>query len=474
MKRSKRIYILLGVLVAVCLATFTAVNLEKRQERIQNSEEVILSIEPESVQSLSWSYDDISLAFTKDENDVWHWEEDDAFPVSEEKMNELLDLFSAFGVSFIIEEVEDYGQYGLDTPVCTIELETAEQSYTVQMGDFSKLDSQRYVSIGDGNVYLVSTDPMDTYEITIRDIIDNDPALDYDTVTAINFDGTEDWSIEYAEESTNSVCSSDVYFTDDLPLDTSRVDDYLSNMKMLDLTDYVSYNATEEELETYGLNDPELTVTVDYTIEAENEEEEFTEDSYTLQISRSAEERARAAETSDAEDSDEKEENSYVAYARVGSSPIIYEISSSSFESLMAAGYDDLRHQEVVTADFSIVTSIDIILEGKTYTLSAQIDEDDEENSVWLYEGAETEITDVQSALEELRAVEFTGEQPGNQEEIALTIHLDHEYFPEIQVVLYRYDGSNCLATVDGEPFALVPRSDVVDLIEAVNAIVLE
>ena len=41
-------------------------------------------------------------------------------------------------------------------------------------------------------------------------------------------------------------------------------------------------------------------------------------------------------------------------------------------------------------------------------------------------------------------------------------------------IICYRYDGNKCLAVVDGEPVSLVDRSHVVDLIEAVNAIVLK
>ncbi|MDD7740358.1 MAG: hypothetical protein SOT28_07965 [Fusicatenibacter sp.] len=37
----------------------------------------------------------------------------------------------------------------------------------------------------------------------------------------------------------------------------------------------------------------------------------------------------------------------------------------------------------------------------------------------------------------------------------------------------YRYDGNSCTVEIDGEPVALISRSSVVDLIEAVNAIVL-
>lgn len=54
-----------------------------------------------------------------------------------------------------------------------------------------------------------------------------------------------------------------------------------------------------------------------------------------------------------------------------------------------------------------------------------------------------------------------------------MTVSLDNENYPEVAVVLYRYDGEYCLAEVDGEPVALIPRSQMVDLTEAVRAIVL-
>jgi hypothetical protein len=42
-----------------------------------------------------------------------------------------------------------------------------------------------------------------------------------------------------------------------------------------------------------------------------------------------------------------------------------------------------------------------------------------------------------------------------------------------INIVLYRYDGTNCIAELNGEPVSLVSRSSVVNLMEAVYAIVL-
>ena len=53
------------------------------------------------------------------------------------------------------------------------------------------------------------------------------------------------------------------------------------------------------------------------------------------------------------------------------------------------------------------------------------------------------------------------------------TLHLDNETFPTVEIVLYRYNGTECLAVVDGESVSLVPRSSVMELVEAVQTIVL-
>lgn len=469
MKRAKRLYVLLGVLVVVCIAAFAVVKHEERQEEIRNSGEIVLEIDPETVDALSWEYESESLAFHKDE--TWQYDEDAAFPVSEEKIQELLESFQALEAAFIIKEVTDYSQYGLDNPVCTIHLSAGEEDYEIKLGNYSTMDSQRYLSTGDGNVYLVEDDPMEDYEITIRDMIANDETPSFGQVTGIQFEGADSYQVvyqEYSEESPYTYCSEDVYFRqegEDLkPLDTNLVESYLSGIENLTLDNYMTYQAGTEDLSQYGLDAPELTVTVTYTPE---EDEEGESQTFTLHISRSPEERA-AAENDTASEEDEEEE--ITAYARVGDSEIVYQITGESYEKLIAAGYDDLRHKEALTADFTQVTGLDITLEGTVYNLTS---EGSGEDKTFRFGEEEVDVADLQSALEGLTADSFTQEEPIQKEEIALTVYLDSEVHPSVQIQLYRYDGENCLAVIDGEPVSLIPRSAVVDLIEAVNAIVL-
>lgn len=472
MKRAKRIYVLLGILAVACIGTFLVMHIEEKKEQIKNSDEIVLEVSGDSVTSLSWEYEDTALAFHK--GDSWLYDEDEAFPVDEEKIEELLSGFEAFGVSFIIENVEDYAQYGLDEPVCTISLSTENESYEILLGDYSAMDSQRYISIGDGNVYLAAEDPFEDFEIGLKDMINHDETPDFDFVSKITFAGEESYSLTYEENSVNTYCAEDVYFTqrtgESLPLDTSSVQDYLDNIHYLSLTDYVTYNATEEELRSYGLDAPELSVTVDYTYE--NEEEEEVSDTFILHVSRDPEEKKEAEEAAEKEEEDDSssEEEEITAYVRVGESQIVYKITSSEYESLMEASYDALRHHEVLTADFDDVTQIDITLEGNSYTITSE-EKDDEKT--WYYQDEELEMAELKSAVRALTADSFTSEQATEKEEIRFTVSLDNENYPQVEIVLYRYDGSFCLAEVDGEPVSLVARSYVVDLIEAVNAIVL-
>ena len=625
-KRMKRLAVLFGIFVVACGITIGVVKYEEKKEQIKNSDEIILQISPETVTALSWENETESLAFHKD--GTWLYDADEAFPVDEDAVNELLSLFEEFGVSFVIDDVEDFSQYGLDDPVCTIHITTTEQledvktaeelaaeemetdeaeggensetdeepqadepassaaaedetsevgetnapseveetpnaeedaagtsnegvedaaaagdetsevgetsalseveetpgaeesvtgtgdsgeeedqlleetntdqaieeetqadensatagyTYEIRLGNFSVMDSQRYVSIGDGKVYLVSNDPLDLYDAVLSDMIDHDEIPLFENITDICFEGIENYEIAYEQESANTYCPSDVYFAQidgaSLPLDTDLTEEYVSNISLISLTNYVNYKVAEEELADYGLDTPELTVTIDYTYAGDGDDEETISDTFVMHIGRNQEEvkaAEEAAQKAEEEGNADYEPEDIPAYVRIGNSQIIYEISNSDYEKLVAVTYNDLRHKEVFTADFGDVYQVDISLEGVNYTLTSAAAEENAEETIWYYGEDELAISSFQSALANLNAVEFTDEAPSEKEEISLTVYLNNENHPQVEIHLYRYDGNNCLAEVDGESFALIARSEVVELMEAVNAIVLK
>ena len=473
MKRYKRVIILATVFVVSCIATFALTRYEEQQEQIRTSDEIIMQISSEKVISLSWEYSGgDGFVFNKTEGG-WKYQEDEAFPVSEEKVMDILEHFESYGVTFMIEDVTDYAQYGLDEPECTLHLNTAERSYDIKMGTFSAMDEQRYISIGDGNVYLVGEDPVDYVSSSLSDMILHDDTPGFEKVVDITFAGAENYTIVRTDESTNTYDpENDIYFVERdgkaVPLDTASVKTFLNTITALDLLTYASYNVTEEELATFGLDEPMLSVTVNYTYT--NEDEETVADTCTIHISENPQERT----ASDEAVAEGNTATAVTKYVRIGDSQIVYTVDDTDFAILQAAGFDDLRHTALFWGDFAIVKQIDITLEGEEHSLISKLEgEEDAQQPVWYYGDTELDITNIQSALEVLSADSFTSELPSKDEEIGIKLHLDNENLPSVEVKLYRYDGSVCLAVVDGDPVSFVSRSSVVDLVEAVQAIVL-
>ena len=272
----------------------------------------------------------------------------------------------------------------------------------------------------------------------------------------------------------------------------------MNTITSLNLLDYVTYNATEEELASYGLDEPELSVTVNYTYtDKESDEDAPLSGTCVIHISRNPEELKAAQEAEEKEETAEDVSK----YVRIGDSQIVYTLDSVDYGILSAASYDDLRHREVFWADFADVYRIAISLEGTEHTLVSERNE--EEDRVWYYQDEDAEIaateetaetaaketdgteaaedteedtldlSDFGIALKALSASSFTGEKPTEKEEIRLILYLENENFPEVEIILYRYDGTSCLAVVDGESVSLVPRSSVMELVETVQAFVL-
>lgn len=154
--------------------------------------------------------------------------------------------------------------------------------------------------------------------------------------------------------------------------------------------------------------------------------------------------------------------------------------SEESFSKV--AGYDLSTYEKEdgdIDGPFAAAVSIDCTNDGQIVWFGSSVFLEDLYNALSsgsnsdLAMNALSDLIGEREALADALATEFTSEAPTQKEEIRLTLHLDSEAYPQTELVFYRYDGDSCLAVVDGSSWALVPREAVVDLIEAVNAIVL-
>ena len=460
MHKAAKLYALLGVLAILCVCVFAVTRHEEKKEQIKTMGQAILEIPTQDVTNLTWVNDAGSFSFSRGE--AWTYDDDPAFPVDGDAVENLLNQFQSFRAAFSIENVEDYAQYGLDNPCASISVTAGGQTCTLELGDFSKMDQQRYLTLGDGTVYLAEHDPLEEFSVTAQDLICNDALPAFDTATALAFAGAENYTVTRSEDET-SICPEDVYFTDGNPLDTGLVTSYLTTLKGLPLTDYVTYNADDAQLAEYGMDAPALTITVRYSGD--------TAGSFRLHLSQNPQQLAAYEKAKETEGATLP---TVTCYARLNDSKIIYEIPQSTYTKLTAASYNDLRHQKLFTGEFSSVTSIEISLDGQEYAFTRRAAEEKDAEETWLYDDREIEVYPLRTAVCSLGASEFTDDSPSGREEISVTLHLDNPDFPTFTLTLYRHSGSTCLASVNGTPAAYVQRTQAVDLIEAVNQIILD
>ena len=479
MKRKKTLLILGGVLVVLCAAIGIEKTVKQHVDDVQNADEEILALEADSLTAIHMEADGESLDFVKEE-DTWQSADDADFPVDQQAIADFLDNYTSVHASFIIDDVEDYSDYGLDSPEGSLTFTEGEDTTTLELGGYSSMDSKRYVRLNNGNVYLVDDDPMETFTTDRDDYMKQDQLADYSEVTAIEINGTEELSVVYEEDSSAYTYSDSVHYFEKKDgtykdLSTTNVNSLLNALQGLDMSDYATYTASAEDVTAYGLDSPllEITVTGNFTETAAADTESAdteteTEDTEQAEAEKAEEEEdpgfytIRFGEAADDEDT---------IYFRKDDSAIIYKLSRDSYDSLAEkATYNGLRPTLAFMPDWDQVTGMDAVINGTTYHF--ELDHSGSEN-VWTWEGEEVDLSLVTEDLEGLTITDFSAQDKELTHELSITLYLDNESWPQISAELYQYDGSSCLIRRDGENLGLVSRSQMVDLKEAINTVIL-
>lgn len=447
MKRSKKLLSLLLVLVLVIGAAWAAtlLNSDNQTQEEETSYTTIFTLEADTVTSLGWDYNE-SITFKKDE-DAWVYAADPVFPVEESYLETMLSTLSSILSYKTIEAPEDLAEYGLDVPVCIITV-TGGETYTLSIGNETGMGGERYFSTGDGNVYLVASTVLDPFCYDLYDILAYEAIPDLSAATALTV-GSEkqSYTISNLEYSGLSYSDSYVWFMDDRTLDTELTEALLENVTGLYWYNCVNYNTSD--LAEYGLDAPVVTASVTYPGGV-----------FTLEIGDTV---------------------SGYSYARIAGSHMVYQIDPSIAETLMHTTYQELQPDEVLLMDWDAVTSMEITLDGSLYeivrstkTVTAE-DGTESEETVFLLGEKEITPDNITGILDSMEGTGYAyGLTPEGSEELRLLIHRDHETFPEVALVFYTYDSTSCMVTLNGEATVFTARTDVVNLVEAVNKQILE
>lgn len=271
MKRAKKLLLLSSSLVILCLLTFwlNSLNLNDLEEDTDTPATTIFSLDTDTITSLSWTYEEDTLTFTYD-NGQWTYAEDDSFPVDRSILDNMASTLNDISSTKSILNVEDFSQYGLDAAACTISV-TTDTTYEIQVGNETGLGSEYYLSIGDGNVYLVNSGFLDSFTYSLYDCLEEETIPTMSDIDSINIvTKTHTLELYHDKESTLTAEDGTAYFwfakteAGNIALDTTYVDSFVSTLTGLSFLECIDYKADADALAAYGLLDPIATATINY------------------------------------------------------------------------------------------------------------------------------------------------------------------------------------------------------------------
>lgn len=367
-----------------------------------------------------------------------------------------------------IENVTDWDQYGLEAPLCTITV-TTDTTHVLDIGNETSMGGERYFSTGDGNVYLVDSSILDPFCYELYDVLKYESIPPFTDVTGMEVDSdAQSYAVTCKENSGLAYFGEYAWIMDDKVVDTELTEDLISTLLDVSWIGCVNYNA--DDLSVYGLEDPVATITLNYIETVSVSTGEVDEEGDTV------------FETREDPTAFVLEIGGTVGnyrYAKIPDSNMIYTIDGDMVDTLLNTTYYDLRPDDVLLMDWEEVTSVDITLDGETYTLAKETrsttDEDGNstEETVYTLNDTQVEFEAVQTALDSLESTGYATGTPDGTEEIRFLIRRNTEDFQEIELAFYRYDSTSCMTTLNGETTVFTEREGIVDLIEQVNSIVL-
>lgn len=325
MKRSGKLLILLLVLAVLGVGAYAAIKLgeqaeereRKAQEETAQETQALSELTASDIKQIAWKTGDTDIAFERTE-DGWKNMADDAFPVNSSAVEKQAELIAGITTAKEIQNTADKSQFGFDTPEVTV---TVNGDLEYVFGKPTNLTQGRYLLLG-GRVFVVDYSLADSLKLKEADVMKYDEipemayVLHYKAESKVN-----DFLVDLIYVMQDDEGNGTFYIRDDMSRVISQVQTstLLNNIYTEKLRNCVNYNASEEDLEEYGLADPVMTVYMKFVNSAGETGE------YTLYIGNPT------------------DENEKYRYAKIPGSKMVYAYDNWMYTHILMKDYDYLE-----------------------------------------------------------------------------------------------------------------------------------
>lgn len=370
--------LLISVTVLAVLASSYALlaNHNRIQEAKEDAAESetgidISTVAADKLSSFQLADGDTSFTLTKTDTG-WTCVQDETFPLSDDSADELVNAFVSLDVVRDLGTAQDGEDYGFTETSAAVTLTSSDStSCRLILGNANSTTGDYYVKREDNNeVYTVSSTLADSFHKTLADlaVIETFPAVSSDNVQSLSVT-EKDNTLIFHGSTTGSVKTWDISQSEDGGKTESTPEkatvntvttlvDHLGNLSFESFVDY-----KEAGKEQYGLKNPSMTLTFQYTEATDSVENELTSEAESETETETKNETENETETVPAEIlsrtlyvGDQADDGSY--YVQLAGSSNIYRMSEDKLSYFQNLNYDDYPETEEPSSETESETSL--------------------------------------------------------------------------------------------------------------------
>lgn len=494
-KKTVKMVLAVAVLAVLC-GTYVGVSTYvSKQEEAENSKEEeeqvsVTGASADEIETVKFLIDKKEVTFQRKE-EKWVKGDDEAFPVSQDTLDNAVGMLGDLKAERVLDDVSDLSEYGLDAPVNTIVFKTKEGEETsIKIGTENESVSQYYVKKNedDKKVYLVASASIEPFMNSLYDYAETGtfPEISSENIKAIQVEGETSYNLSVDENGFWYVSDGE----SQEKADSAKATSTASSFSTLEYASFVNYNASEEEMESYGLNEPYANIRVDYEEEVpKNETDNLeTEEIETEEAENTEEKQGETEEEEEAEP--EMIEKSLVIhigseaeegdrYVNVDDSKEVYTMSEETLSAFLDKENSDFWDMNVCYVSINDIESVEVIYKGETKIINVSRetskDEDGNETEIITYEMDGKELDSIKfntfyNKVSNMTAQKRVADDTALGSEPEMKIVLRKTDGTEIEVLYYSYD-SNFYGVKAENKIYMVNKMNVKEMFEAYGQI---
>ncbi len=447
----------LAVLCGVYLGVSTYVSKQEEAENSKEEEEQVsvTDASADEIETVKFLIDKKEVTFQRKEEE-WVKGNDEAFPVSQDTLNNAVGMLGDLKAERVLDDVSDLSEYGLDSPVNTIVFKTkVGEETSIKIGAKNESVSQYYVKKNedDKKVYLVASASIEPFMNSLYDYAESGtfPEISSENIKAIQVEGETSYNL--------SVDENGFWYVSDggnqEKADSAKAASMVSSFSTLEYASFVNYDASEEEMESYGLNEPYANIILNYEEEISKKETDNLKSEETeLEEAENTEEKQGEKKGEETEEKKEEEaemkDKSLVIhvgseaeegdrYVSVDDSKEVYTMSEETLSTFLDKDDSDFWDMNVCYTSINDIESVEITYKGerKTINVSRETskDEDGNETETLSYEMDGKELDSIKMNTFYNKVSNMTA-----QKRVSDDTTLNSE--PEMKIVLRKTDGT--------------------------------